>query len=539
MSLIETKRAAQIAQLEAENWDLLVIGGGITGAGIALDAASRGIKVALLEMQDFAAGTSSRSTKLIHGGLRYLKQFEFRLVREVGRERAILHKNAGHLVIPEKMLLPIVEGGTFGKLGVWFGLWLYDVLAGVKKEERRVMLSAEETLKEIPNIEPKGLKGAGLYSEYRTDDARLVIEVIKTATEHGAIPINYAKVSKLNYERGTISGLTALDLLTGKEFSVRAKQIVNAAGPWVDSIREMDNSLNHKRLRHTKGVHLVVESKRLPIKESVYFDIEDGRMMFAIPRGPWTYFGTTDTDFVGNLKHPDVDQKDCDYLIKAVNKMFPSAKIEMKDIVSSWAGIRPLIHEAGKGPSELSRKDEVFESQTGLLTIAGGKLTGFRKMAEKIVDIVAKRLMNAKPTLQLKNCTTDQIKLTGFRYESESLMNDQVERLSKQFGMPEKEVLWVHQLFGSATESILKKAEGKDEIALLKATLSYCIEEESVFTLSDFFVRRTALLYFGRPWIKPSMEAAKTVFAAYFGEDYVIDPEEVFAKEYESALHFE
>ena len=194
MSLDTTKRKETIAKLQSEEWDLLVIGGGITGAGIAMDAATRGMKVALVEMQDFAAGTSSRSTKLIHGGLRYLKQLEFGIVREVGRERAILHRNAGHVVHPEQMLLPIVKGGTFSKFALRWGLWLYDRLAGVRKSERRTMLTREEAADFEPWLKVGGLLGAGLYHEYRTDDARLTIEVIKTAVKHGAIALNYAKV---------------------------------------------------------------------------------------------------------------------------------------------------------------------------------------------------------------------------------------------------------------------------------------------------------------------------------------------------------
>ncbi|MEM7039750.1 MAG: glycerol-3-phosphate dehydrogenase/oxidase, partial [Bacteroidota bacterium] len=378
------KRSEKAQKLQTGEFDLLVIGGGMTGAGIALDGASRGLKTALVEMQDFGAGTSSRSTKLIHGGLRYLKQFEIKLVREVGQERAILYANAPHIVIPEQMILPVMKGGTYGRFGLSIGLWIYDRLAKVRKDERRKMMSAERALRFEPLMRKDGLKSAGMYHEYRTDDARLVMEVMKTAAHQGAVCMNHVKATELIYEAGKIKGAKVEDRFSGEKYEIRAKVVVNAAGPWVDEVRKLDNSLKGKRLHHTKGVHLVVPHARLPLKYAVYFDIFDGRMMFAIPRGRWTYFGTTDTTYENDLVHPRVTRSDADYLLKAVNHMFPSVKLTDADVRSSWAGIRPLIHEDGKSPSELSRKDEIFYSETGLVTIAGGKLTGFRKMAERV-----------------------------------------------------------------------------------------------------------------------------------------------------------
>ncbi len=538
MSLDSTQRAATVAALQAETWDLLVIGGGITGAGIALDAAARGMRVALVEMQDFAAGTSSRSTKLIHGGLRYLKQLEFGIVREVGRERAILHRNAGHVVIPEKMLLPIVKGGTFGRLGVQIGLWIYDRLAGVKRRERRVMLSRDETSRLEPWLRRIGLKGAGLYSEYRTDDARLVIEVMKTACTKGAVALNRAGVKGLLYEQGHIVGAQIADAFSGEQFEIKARAVVNAAGPWVDGIREKDNSLKGKRLHHTKGVHLVVPRERLVVEHGVYFDVGDGRMIFAIPRAFWTYFGTTDTNYTGPLEHPAVTAADVDYLIGAVNRMFPRAELDASMIESSWAGIRPLIHEDGKSPTQLSRKDELFFSASGLITIAGGKLTGFRKMAEKVVDVVSKRLGDggAQPW---GKCTTHKITLSGFDFFSSNVEEGFAHRVALQTMIKLEEVEWMVSLFGSNTWAIVHLAGGIDRLSILKGTVRYCIRHEGVTTLSDFFVRRTAMLYFGRKWIADSLATTKAIFAEEFGMDYDSDPGGVFAEEYRRAVEFE
>lgn len=534
-----SNRQESIRAAQTEQFDLLVIGGGITGAGIALDAALRGMKVAMLEMQDFGAGTSSRSTKLIHGGLRYLKQFEFKLVREVGRERAILHKNAPHVVIPEKMLLPVVKGGTFGRLGLWFGLWFYDLLAGVKKEERRVMLSKEKALKKEPQLNSNGLRGAGLYSEYRTDDARLTIEVTKTAIEHGAICLNYSQVKGLLYQDGKICGVEVIDRISGKEYEVKANYVANAAGPWVDGIRKMDGSESGKRLHHTKGVHLVVPHKRLPLQQASYIDADGGRMIFAIPRGKFTYIGTTDTNFKGNLEHPRTTLADVDYLLKAINAAFSKAKLKREDINSSWAGIRPLIHEDGKSPSELSRKDELFFSDTGLVTIAGGKLTGFRKMAEKVVDVIADRMNEAGG--QIGDCGTETVRLAGGDLEGAGSLQAYALKLQKKSGVAIEEIEWLVGLYGSNAALILdevKVMEGEEKEKVVKAALRYSVLAECVQTMSDFFIRRTALLYFGRDWIAPVKGLVASELKLLLGEDHDVDPGGEFARAYADAVDF-
>ena len=230
-------REKTIKELQSEEFDLLVVGGGITGAGIALDAASRGMKVALIEKNDFASGTSSKSTKLIHGGLRYLKQFDFWLVKEVGTERAIVHKLAPHLVVPEKMILPLVDGGTYGSWLTSVGLKIYDVLAAVEGEDKRKMLDQKEALKKEPLLPKPLLKGAGYYAEYRTDDARLTLELIKTALDYNAKPINYSEVLEFLYKDNRVIGATIKDVLTHAVFNVKSKYIINATGPWVDHLR--------------------------------------------------------------------------------------------------------------------------------------------------------------------------------------------------------------------------------------------------------------------------------------------------------------
>ncbi len=402
------KRQDYIMNLKREELDLLVIGGGITGAGVVLDAQVRGLRTGLVDMQDFAAGTSSRSTKLVHGGLRYLKQLEMKLVAEVGKERAVVHENAPHVTSPEKMLLPIFKDGTFGKLSTSVGLSVYERLADVKKDERRHMLTKRQTLQEEPLLRKEKLKGGGIYVEYRTDDARLTIEVLKEAVRRGATAVNYMKVESLIYENGKAIGALVVDQLSGEAHKVFAKRIVNATGPWVDSIREQDRSKKGKVVKLSKGVHLVIDGSRFPLKQAVYFDTEkDGRMMFAIPRDGKTYVGTTDTFYDGEVASPRMTVADLDYILDAANYMFPSIQLKRDDVESSWTGLRPLIYEEGKGASEISRKDEIFVSESGLISIAGGKLTGYRKMAERIVNIVGKELGMSK------GCETEDIALSG------------------------------------------------------------------------------------------------------------------------------
>ncbi len=519
-------RKLAIERMKSETFDLLVVGGGVTGCGIALDAVSRGMKTAQIEMQDFAFGTSSRSTKLIHGGLRYLKQLDFQLVNEVGRERAVVHRLAPHLVHPEKMLLPLITGGKYGKFGTWMGLSVYDYLAGVSGEDKRKMLSKKEALELEPLLDDRRLKGGGFYAEYRTDDARLTMALAKTAVASGAAVGNYLKGESFLYEEGKIVGMNVSDRFTGEEFALRAKVVVNATGPWVDTLRKENNSLKGKRLYLTKGVHLVLDHAVFPVKYTIYFDIPDGRMIFAIPRGTKTYVGTTDTHYTEMIENPRTDQKDVDYLIDAVNAMFPSIELKESDIESTWAGLRPLIYEEGKSASEMSRKDEIMLSDTGLISISGGKLTGYRKMAERTVDKVSKRLYNS-----VKKCTTDSVNLDDGYFDDysdvEKLLKKLNERLSKEKVESDTARYLLHNYGGDAS-LILDAVEGafNDESVIL-SELSYCIEREMCLTLEDFFVRRTGRLYFNIESVRNFKEIVLEKMGDYYQYSKEVRKEEM------------
>lgn len=505
------------------HYDLIIIGGGITGAGIALDAASRGLKTALFEKNDFASGTSSKSTKLIHGGLRYLKQFEVALVREVGQERAVVHHLAPHLVKAEKMLLPLITDGTYGKILTSVGLMVYDVLAGVEKVDQRKMLTKEETLEMEPLLGPDVLEGGGVYAEYRTDDARLTIEILKTATRMGADIINYGEVTDFVYHAGKITGVHWRDNLTDTSYTSSCDYTVSAAGPWVDEIRAKNKSLHGKHLHPTKGVHIVVPHEKFPVHQSVYFDVPDGRMIFAIPRDRVTYIGTTDTDYHGDINDVRTEKVDVDYLINGVRHIFPEIKLNIKDVESSWAGLRPLIEEEGKSASQLSRKDEIFESETGLLSIAGGKLTGYRKMAERIVDRLSKKVREDKDK-KLSDCVTDKIYLSGgvfkdgndvHRYQKE------VEQQVVSFGLDPYYAEYLVSNYGRQTGDIFKlfrqRQETDPEIRLALSELVFTIENEAVHSLLDFFERRTGRLYFNIKTIPKLIEPVFQHLTSTFG----------------------
>ncbi|MFZ5972704.1 MAG: FAD-dependent oxidoreductase [Bacteroidota bacterium] len=519
MNFSATHRETFLQRLQSEPFDLLVIGGGITGAGVALDAASRGLKVALVEKEDFAFGTSSRSTKLIHGGLRYLKQLEFGLVKEVGSERAVVHHLAPHLVVPEKMLLPLYEKRGFGSLLTSLGLKLYDWLAGVRPEDQRKMLTRGQTFKAEPLLNPLDINGGALYAEYRTDDARLTIEIIKTAYRKGALPVNYLRVTDLLYKHERVAGARVMDEVGQREILIHASIVVNAAGPWVDELREMNGSKTGKYLHLTKGVHIVVSRQKLPVRQSIYFDVGDGRMIFAIPRDRTTYIGTTDTNYAGSKDQVYATQEDVAYLLKAINTTFAGVDIQSSDIESSWAGLRPLIHEDGKSASELSRKDEIFESPSGLISIAGGKLTGYRKMAERVVNLVAERgFANRK----LATPHTHKIRLHDAFFSDDQEVRHFTAMTAfdlKQGGFDESLAEYLVHNYGKQAKEIVEKAATFEEdkgVALIRAEVMFCINKEMANFPVDFLIRRTGMLYFRIERVRQYLDVVLNIFSNAF-----------------------
>jgi glycerol-3-phosphate dehydrogenase len=455
-----------------------------------------------------------------------LKQFEIKMVAEVGKEREIVYENGPHVTTPEWMLLPMHKGGTFGKFSTSIGLRVYDFLAGVKKSERRKMLSADETLKREPLVKKEGLKGGGYYVEYRTDDARLTIEVMKAAVDKGATPINYTKVDKLLYENGKVNGVQVADLLSGDAYEIYADKVINAAGPWVDSIREKDQSKQGKTLKLSKGVHVVIDQSRFPLKQALYFDTPDGRMIFAIPRAGKAYVGTTDTFYDGDPAVPTVTSEDRAYLLKSIHYMFPEVNITDDDIESSWAGVRPLILEEGKDPSEISRKDEIWESDSGLITIAGGKLTGYRKMAKTTVDLLAGKLAQ-QSNKKYPASSTKGMPISGGDVGGSSNFSDYIKQhvqMGVDSGLAAKDAKEILAMYGSNAPVLFDIAKNEGDGGAtgslpkkLFVQLKYAVDHEMAATPVDFFFRRTGTLLFDIDLVQTHKHAVIDYMAGYFG----------------------
>jgi len=394
----------------------------------------------------------------------------------------------------------------------------------VEKADQRKMLSKEETLDVEPLLKEDILDGGGIYAEYRTDDARLTIEILKTAAKHGADVLNYAKATDFIYDdQEQVCGVKWRDNLSGTEYENKTRYVINATGPWVDKVRSKDEEVKGKHLRPTMGIHIVVPREKLPIKHAVYFDEPQGRMLFAIPRDRTTYVGTTDTNYKGDLDELQVSKKDIQYLIDGANNIFPKSPLTLEDVESTWVGLRPLIEEEGKSASEVSRKDEIFESASGLLSIAGGKLTGYRKMAERILNRIAKKEEQADK--KLLPCTTDKIVLSGGPFKDGKEVEeytDQVSYALKAKGLDHMANYLVSN-YGKQTDEILatleSSQESNPEVALGLSELGYALENESTYTLLDFFERRTGRLYFNITSIEGLTEPVAKEMATYHGWD--------------------
>lgn len=383
-------RRSSLRRLRDEHFDVLVIGGGITGCGVALDAAARGLTVALVERDDFASGTSSKSSKLVHGGLRYLQQKEYLLVYENLHERQRLLRNAPHLVEVLPFLIPVfgkdgVANKTFAK-AISTALWLYDLTGGVRIGKRHDRISREEALAHLPCLRAERLVDAFLYYDARADDARLTLTIARTAAALGATCVNHAGVERLLHENGRAAGaVLAGDGCDGLE--VRAGVVVNAAGVWADDVRALDEQTHPDSLRPAKGVHLTVPAARLPCDIAAVVTAADRRSVFVVPWGSLTYLGTTDTDYDGPLDDPQCTPEDVAYLLDTANRWMTSA-LTPGDVVGTWAGLRPLVKGAAvkERTKDLSRRHLVATSPTGVVSVTGGKLTTYRKMAADAVD---------------------------------------------------------------------------------------------------------------------------------------------------------
>jgi glycerol-3-phosphate dehydrogenase len=509
MTGIEFDRAAALQKLADGGFDVLVIGGGITGAGVALDAASRGLRTALVERDDFASGTSSKSSKMVHGGLRYLQQKEYRLVYENLAERQRLLDNAPHLVTPLPFLIPLFgKGGVVNKTvakAYRTALWLYDLTGGVRIGKRHKKLTREQALQHLPTLNTSILSAAFLYYDARADDARLTLTILRTAVvEHGAVAANYSPVASLLVgDDGRVGGARLAD---GTE--VRAKVVVNATGVWADDVRAMAEGTHPDSIRPAKGIHLTVPAAKLPCDIAAVIPVpKDRRSIFVVPWGDFTYIGTTDTDYDGDVDDPQVTPEDVAYILGAVNT-FVTKPVSEADVVGSWAGLRPLVKDEGNvRTADLSRRHKVMVSPTGLVTITGGKLTTYRKMAQDTVDAVGSALgrkLRRSPTAKLRLLGAD-----GFDRLGPSVS----EHLASRYGSEARTVVAMVEHDPSLAAPLVPG------LPYIKAEAVYAARYEMAHTLDDILSRRTRALLLARDAAAAAADDVARLVAGELGWD--------------------
>ncbi len=498
-------RRTALEALDRDAFDVLVVGGGINGAGIARDASLRGMRVAVVDQGDFASGTSSRSSKLIHGGLRYLEQGHIRLVLEATRERERLRRLAPHLVRPMRFVFPLYKGISIAPWMLSIGLWGYDLLAGVRNVKRHRMLRPADVERLEPALRREGLRGAGEYWDCWTNDARLVLETMLSAVEHGTAALSYAEVTAFEKDAGRIVGARVRDRLSGREVLVRARVVVNATGPWVDRVCALDAPAA-PRLRLTKGVHVVVPRARIGHEAAIALPaVQDRRVMFVIPWDAHTLVGTTDTDHTGGPEPPIVEASDVAYLLESVNHYFPAARLAPGDVVSAFAGLRPLVAPppgSGEKPSDVSREEEIFTSAAGLITICGGKLTTYRIIAAKVVDHVASALRARGDGRRFGPSTTGDKAFPGGGVPPETIAADIAARdgravgpsalrhLAGRYGRRVSRVLGVVARDATLAGPLLPALPDP------RAEVVTAVEDEWAVTLEDVLRRRTQLALF-------------------------------------------
>jgi len=497
------KREEQIARLTEPGtvWDFLVVGGGATGLGVAVDAASRGHRVALVERYDFCKGTSSRSTKLVHGGVRYLQQGNVSLVLEALRERGIMRENAPHLVRNLPFVVPNYEWWEAPFYGI--GLRLYDLLAGRYGFGRSRNLSREQTLERIPTVETSGLRGGVIYYDGQFDDARLAVNLMQTAVEHGACCVNYAEVvALLKYSDGMVEGAVVRDGESGREFSVPARAVINAAGPFADMLRKMDDPETPRIIRPSQGVHIVLDRRFLPRDSAIMVPhTDDGRVLFAIPWLDRVVVGTTDTPIADVTEEPLPLDEEIDFLLEHAARYLTDDPAE-EDILSVFAGIRPLVDSGEGATAALSRDHTLHISRSGLVTITGGKWTTYRKMAEDTVD-QAEAVAQVNPA----PCVTKTLRIHGYTESAEALA---------PWSAYGSDALELNNLLARRPELRRKLHE---RLPVTVAQVVWAVQHEMARTVEDVLSRRTRALLLDARAAREAAEDTATIMAAELGRD--------------------
>ena len=496
----QADRGRSVGALSDQTFDLLVIGGGITGAGVARDAVLRGLSVALIEAQDLASGTSSRSSKMIHGGLRYLVAGDVAVVKESASERSTLHRIAPHLAQKTPYVIP--TGDLRSKLILRAALWAYERLGGVEREDYHEVWSAEQLAEREPLIARSRLNGAVVYPEFLTDDSRLTVATVRSAIESGATVSTYLRATDIRREKVFLVSATSTLPGDDSETTIRARAVVNAAGPWVDEVCGLE-APQPPRLALSRGVHLVFNHADVPVHNTVVMRTPDARRIFAVPLGQYTYIGTTDDYHPESEYWPPVTDQDVSYLLSSTRKAMPEANLSAGRIVSVWSGIRPLVGDgSGRASKELSRKDEVWTAPSGLLTVGGGKLSAYRAMAERIVDTVIEN-----HGLTAKRCSTAEHPLPG---------GDRVANASELEEMGDTQSERLARLYGAEAVDVVTRAARS---GLVSAEVEQAVLKEGALRLEDYWARRSSRAWFDEGAGLPVLDEAANRMADLLGWD--------------------
>jgi len=535
--------------LTSAEFDLAVIGGGVNGAATAREAALRGLKVALVEARDFASGTSSRSSKLIHGGLRYLAQREFRLVREARRERTLLANLAPHLVQPLPFLLPIYHGDPYSPLKIRAGLALYDWLGNLGREDRHRFYGPAETLRRAPALKGERLRTGAVYYDSLTDDARLTLEYVLDAAEHGAVAANYAEIRSFSLAAGAarVERAEVVDRLTGRTYGIEARLWVNAAGPWVDRVRALVPGYDGSRtIRTTKGVHLILPcvSERYALFAAVP---RGGRIFLLMPWHGHSLLGTTDTEYEGAPEAVEATEADIEYLLQALNRIL-HVPVKRENVLASFAGLRALVVEAGKKPSDNTREYRFHRDPWAgnMITVCGGKLTTARALAENLVDLVATELpaemMRPESCASLSSSTPlPGGRIAGFT-DFAGFVKAAREEIVREFGIPPETAERIVRTYGSRWRKALDPVREQRSLAeplpgtagVLASEVVFSIREEMAATVEDFLLRRSGLSWMS--CVYPQAAAAVAdVFSSELG--WNAEARHSALANYQSAIH--
>lgn len=518
-------REKNLKKLPNSEWDIIIIGGGATGLGCAVDAASRGFKTLLLEQVDYAKGTSSRSTKLVHGGVRYLQQGDVSLVLEALKERGLMFKNAPHLVTNQSFIIPTFDwwGGPFYTVG----LKVYDLMAGKLGLGPSKHLSREEAIEAIPTVEQDGLRGGVIYQDGQFDDSRMAITLAQTAVDYGATVLNYFKVISLLKDGELINGLVATDQLTGEEYNLKSKVVINATGIFTDEVVQMDEPGKRAMITTSQGIHVILSKDFLPGNHAIMVPhTSDGRVMFAVPWHNHVVVGTTDTLIESRSLEPVALDSEVDFVLRTAGQ-YLTKQPERKDVLSVFAGLRPLAkpEDEKKATREISRGHKIIISVSGLITVIGGKWTTYRKMAEDAID---KAIMLGG--LSERECITHHLPVHGFRMDIDAYHDPLA-----PYGLDKEKVLAIGE------EGKRWKGWLSEKLQIHKAQVAWAVRNEWALTVEDVLARRTRALFLdaresiriapevaalmakelgqGRKWIKQQLEQFNAVAENYYFQD--------------------